>query len=310
MPDKGDRVIQREHLQSEGRRGAPGWVLMWYGVKQQLHGADWSSALRKGELNVIFNLQGCGVVMGERTRLSLVSSTIAMCWSKNELVATRLPGATSHEFVILSIRSDWLEKTLGAGVESIFPALYKSLVSATSTGDLASHPVGFLRAMSSSERDMAMQLADPPCEEGAMPIWYAAKVSEIVALHMFRPAGELQAEPFCVSRKRVNHERVIAVHEWLERHLEQPLELQLLAGDIGCAKHYLSRFYSQQTGTTISRKLRSLRMEKAGDLLLGGKFNVTEAALAVGYNSLSHFTKAFFLEKSVKPSEYASSMES
>ena len=303
-----DNLIQREHLQSEVSSCDPGWILMWYGIRKQSRAVDWSSALRKGELNVVFNLQGCGVVLGERTRLSLVSSTISMCWSHNDLMATRLPGETSHEFVVLSMRPEWLEKTLGEGVESIFQALRKSLISTDSRGELTESPVGFLRAMSSSERDMAMQLADPPCEDQARVIWYAAKVSEIVALHMFRPAGQKEAEPFCVNQRRVNHERIDAVHHWLEEHLDQPLELELLAGDIGCAKHYLSRFYSQQTGKTISRKLRSLRVEKAGRLLLGGKANVTEAALIVGYNSLSHFTKAFIMEKGVKPSEYVSYM--
>jgi AraC-like DNA-binding protein len=34
-------------------------------------------------------------------------------------------------------------------------------------------------------------------------------------------------------------------------------------------------------------------MEHAGDLLRSGKYNVTEAALEVGYSSLSHFSQAF-----------------
>ena len=34
-------------------------------------------------------------------------------------------------------------------------------------------------------------------------------------------------------------------------------------------------------------------MERAAELLLGGRHNVTEAAMEVGYSSLSHFSKAF-----------------
>lgn len=308
MPVERDSAVQREHLQSEAVRGDPGWVLMWYGVEERRGGVGWGGALRRGELNIVFNLRGCGVVMGERTRLSLVSSTIAMCWSGREPVATRLPCGTSHEFVVLSIRPGWLEKTLGERVGSIFPALRRSLVSAAPGGGVSDNPVGCLRAMSGAERDMASQLADPPCEEEARPIWYAAKVAEIVALHLFRPAEGGQDEPFCVTRKRANGDRIEAVNDWLARHLDQPLELGLLAADIGCAKHYLSRFYSQQTGTTISRKLRGMRMDRAAELLLEGRANVTEAAMEVGYSSLSHFTKAFVLEKGVKPSGYAESM--
>lgn len=34
-------------------------------------------------------------------------------------------------------------------------------------------------------------------------------------------------------------------------------------------------------------------MERAADLLASGKYNVTEAALEVGYSSMSHFSLAF-----------------
>ena len=44
---------------------------------------------------------------------------------------------------------------------------------------------------------------------------------------------------------------------------------------------------------TISRYLRNLRLERAAELLRSGRSNVTEAAMAVGYSSLSHFSKAF-----------------
>jgi len=39
--------------------------------------------------------------------------------------------------------------------------------------------------------------------------------------------------------------------------------------------------------------MRQLRMEQAAKLLRAGGHNVTEVALEVGYNSLSHFSAAF-----------------
>ena len=44
---------------------------------------------------------------------------------------------------------------------------------------------------------------------------------------------------------------------------------------------------------TIPQYVRKLRMERAAELLKSGRFNVTEAALEVGYSSLSHFSQAF-----------------
>ncbi len=44
---------------------------------------------------------------------------------------------------------------------------------------------------------------------------------------------------------------------------------------------------------TLPQYLRKTRMERAAELLRSGDFNVTEAALEVGYSSLSHFSLAF-----------------
>ena len=44
---------------------------------------------------------------------------------------------------------------------------------------------------------------------------------------------------------------------------------------------------------TIPQFIRQIRIEKAAELLVSGKFNVTEAAMEVGYNSISHFSQAF-----------------
>ena len=45
--------------------------------------------------------------------------------------------------------------------------------------------------------------------------------------------------------------------------------------------------------TAGTQYVRQLRMERAAVLLRSGKFNVSEAALEVGYSSLSHFGPAF-----------------
>ncbi|MCI0541633.1 MAG: helix-turn-helix transcriptional regulator, partial [Verrucomicrobiales bacterium] len=62
---------------------------------------------------------------------------------------------------------------------------------------------------------------------------------------------------------------------------------------VGCSPFYLSRLFSQEAGLTIQQYVRQGRMERAAELLRTGQCNVTEAALEVGYNSLSHFSSAF-----------------
>jgi AraC-like DNA-binding protein len=51
--------------------------------------------------------------------------------------------------------------------------------------------------------------------------------------------------------------------------------------------------FSQEAGMTVPQYLRKIQMERAGELLLTGKFNVSEVVIEIGYNSLSHFSRLF-----------------
>jgi AraC-like DNA-binding protein len=102
-----------------------------------------------------------------------------------------------------------------------------------------------------------------------------------------------QEELFCTRQQRLAQERVEQVIFLLQQNLAEPPSLEELGKKIGCSHFYLSRIFSSQTGQTITQYLRQLRMERAAELLREGEHNVTEAALEVGYNSLSHFSAAF-----------------
>ena len=78
----------------------------------------------------------------------------------------------------------------------------------------------------------------------------------------------------------------------------------MLAQEIGCSPFYLSRLFAQETGASIPRFLRMKRIEKAADLIRAGRMDVTEAAFAVGYSSLSAFTKAFVEQTGCCPGLY------
>ena len=73
---------------------------------------------------------------------------------------------------------------------------------------------------------------------------------------------------------------------------------------VGCSPYYLSRTFSQEAGMTIPQYLRSIRVERAAQLLRDGRWNVTEAALEVGYNSISHFSQAFCQTMGCCPAMY------
>ena len=100
-------------------------------------------------------------------------------------------------------------------------------------------------------------------------------------------------ELFCDRQKRQARLRVVRVAAILRERLAEPPSLEEIGREVGCSAFYLSRMFSKEMGMTMPQFLRQIRMERAAELLRSGKFNVTEAALEVGYNSISHFSQAF-----------------
>jgi AraC-like DNA-binding protein len=100
-------------------------------------------------------------------------------------------------------------------------------------------------------------------------------------------------ELFCHRQQRLSLERIEKVAALLRNRLANPPSLEEIGQNAGCSPFHLSRTFSAATGMTIPQYIRRLRMERAAELLRSGWFNVTEAALEVGYSSLSHFSQVF-----------------
>jgi AraC-like DNA-binding protein len=93
-------------------------------------------------------------------------------------------------------------------------------------------------------------------------------------------------------QQRVQADRVEQVRRILSAEYEEPPALTELGRRVGCSPFYLSRLFAKETGQTISQFLRDVRLVKAKELLDRGEMNVSEAAVSVGYSSLSHFSRA------------------
>ena len=138
--------------------------------------------------------------------------------------------------------------------------------------------------------DLVESLRHPPVFAPAQRVWFASKALELAALLFFQPA---QGELFCTRAKRLGRERVEKAQGILRQAMREPPSLEELGRQVGCSHFYLSRLFSQEAGMTFQQYLRSIRLERAAELLRTGRCNVTEAAFEVGYNSLSHFSAAF-----------------
>lgn len=143
----------------------------------------------------------------------------------------------------------------------------------------------------------------PPVTGPARCFWYEGKIRELISYFCFQTSRH-EDEFFCSRQKRLGMERVEKAKQYLNQHFEEPVDLQKIADHLECSPFYISRTFSTVAGTTISQYVRKLRVERAAELILSGKYTVSEAAVEVGYSSLSHFSKAFRVVKGCLPSKY------
>ena len=97
---------------------------------------------------------------------------------------------------------------------------------------------------------------------------------------------------------------VQAVVEHLRLHLEDEIDLKMLAKEMGYTKYYLSRKFKQETGTTVKQFIRSERLEKAAYLLSNPRSSVKDVSERFHFSSQSYFIECFKEKYGVTPGQY------
>jgi AraC family transcriptional regulator len=245
---------------------------------------DWGRTFHLRSLEFCLNLQGHGEV-GAAGKTNYAPGNSGYYAIGDEPVPASRRANDRHQFVTLEFSRAHLQRQLVQDVDGLEPAIRRILFD-----DKNETVVGPVRPMSIEQRNVIASLAEPPVAKAAQILWYQSKALELMAHFLFAPKDP---EFFCMRQKRVARERVERLKEILARDLANPPTLEMLGQEVGCSPFYLSRIFSREVGLTIPQYLRNIRMERAAELLRTGRYNVTEAAIEVGYSSLSHFSKAF-----------------
>lgn len=258
---------------------------------------DWARSFHPGSLEICLNFSGNGLfIEGEARRAFGAGQLILYALRDNPLRAMRSADSL-HRFLTLELSPAFLRDRFIDEMQMLKPEVRRFIDPGTKNSgflELSSLPASLLPAR--------MQFIDPPVSIAAKPTWYLGRVLEVLAQTLF--SCRRDEELFCQRHNRINRERVERVCYWLERDLENPPSLEMLAKEAGCSTYYLSRVFARETGASIPKFLRMKRIEKAAALLRSGSMNVTEAAMTVGYSSLGAFTKAFVEQMGCCPGLY------
>jgi AraC family transcriptional regulator len=94
------------------------------------------------------------------------------------------------------------------------------------------------------------------------------------------------------------------VKRYIREHLHEPLDRVTLAGVAGFSIPHFHRVFTAQVGESAASYVRRLRLERAGRKLRMGAVDITEVALAAGYDSHAAFSKAFKQQFGRSPREF------
>lgn len=83
------------------------------------------------------------------------------------------------------------------------------------------------------------------------------------------------------------------VHEYVETHLSENVDLPVLAGVARLSTYHFAREFKQSTGTTPHHYVINKRVERAQDMLARTNYSLAEIALAVGFADQSHLSRHF-----------------
>ena len=80
-------------------------------------------------------------------------------------------------------------------------------------------------------------------------------------------------------------ENISATISYIETHLNEKLDLDMVANAIGYSKYHLHRMFTNTVGLTLHNYIQRRQLTKAAKLLVFSEKPIIEIALIAGYES-------------------------
>ncbi len=116
---------------------------------------------------------------------------------------------------------------------------------------------------------------------------------------------DIQPRPERVTTNPLDDDFLKKAFDIVEEHLDDVgFDTELFAKELFVSRMQLHRKMHAITGQAPGEFIRAYRLKRAAEMLLEKKLSVTQIAFEIGYNSPSHFSKAFTKYFNCSPSEY------
>jgi AraC-like DNA-binding protein len=296
-PPRTRRAVARPFAEADAWRGVgAGWRPLFgnyreLGFSFEWHDfttateLNWARSFHPGSVELCLNLEGDAVLIAGDETVELASRCFTFYFQGEPALLALRKAGQRHRFVTVEFSPAFLTENLRGQEASLHP-----LVQAVVRDGRREARVAAVERITAVLLQQVESLRRCPVFQPAQVIWFRAKALELASQLFFAPATD---ELFCTRTQRLARDRVERAKSILKERLQSPPTLDELGRLVNCSPFYLSRLFTQEAGMTMQQFLRQVRMERAAELLRTGQCNVTEAALEVGYNSLSHFSTTF-----------------
>lgn len=101
---------------------------------------------------------------------------------------------------------------------------------------------------------------------------------------------------------------VYTLVKYIEDHVFTIPNIRALAEEMHFSYTYISHAFKRKTGMTLQAYILQVKMKKARELIAEGRWNISEIAQMLGYDSVQSFSKAFKRETGSSPTQFRSQL--
>lgn len=139
-----------------------------------------------------------------------------------------------------------------------------------------------------------------------IPLGGLQSIKNLVELFLIELLKQEQSESIRIELS--NNTIVKQIEMFLEGAIDKRITVDDIAAEIGYSKSYLHRVFYQEKKQTILAYFLKLKINRAKKLIASQKYNFTEIAEMLGFNTPNYFTKTFKKYAKMTPSQYKKSV--
>ncbi|WP_250520740.1 MULTISPECIES: GlxA family transcriptional regulator [unclassified Caballeronia] len=103
------------------------------------------------------------------------------------------------------------------------------------------------------------------------------------------------------ARYNIHNAKLVLAIELMEHHMEEPLATDEIAKQVGITRRQLERLFCHELADTPARFYTGLRLTRARQMLQNSTLSIMEVCIACGFESPSHFSRAYRAKYSLAP---------